>query len=207
MRNYKAYIWITIVWIISLLLFYYILPYFLIPFIWLAIVIFLITLSIRNIVKIFRNRKDFETLKIRLYKAIIALSLFVLTFYKVNQIPNSIIEKIDWNILFHKRKEIVAQVKSGELKPNVSWNNWVCELPFEFPIISNGGNDIGIRKNKTTEKYTIHFWVFRNFFDNPSTYFVYTENEEDQKHFEEKIKKNPKENWKLEENWYRIYGE
>ena len=146
-------------------------------------------------------------LKIRLYKAVIALSLFGLTFYKVNQIPNTIIEKIDWNILFQKRKEIVEQVKNGELKPNVSWNNWVCEIPFEFPIVSNGGNDIGIRKNITTGKYTIHFWIFRNFFDNPSTYFVYTENEEDLKLFEEKIKKNPNKNWKLDKNWYRIYGE
>ncbi|ESU21379.1 hypothetical protein FCR2A7T_05520 [Flavobacterium cauense R2A-7] len=118
-----------------------------------------------------------------------------------------IIEKVDWNVFFYKRNQIVEKVKNGELKPNVSWNNWVCQLPFEFPIISNSGNDIGIRKNENNGKYTIHFWVFRNFLDNPSTYFVYTEDEDDIKAFEEEIKKNPKENWKLEENWYRIYGD
>jgi hypothetical protein len=117
-----------------------------------------------------------------------------------------IIEKTDWNLLFTKRKQIVEQVKSNKLKPNVSWNNWVCELPFEFPVVSNGGNDIGIKKDTTTGKYTIRFWVFRNFFDNPSTYFIYTENKDDLKEFEEKIRNNPEENWKLEENWYRIYG-
>jgi len=52
---------------------------------------------------------------------------------------NLVIEKVDWFILENKRNEIVERVKNKELNPNVSWNGWVGELPFESPIVSNGG--------------------------------------------------------------------
>jgi hypothetical protein len=31
---------------------------------------------------------------------------------------------------------------------NIQINGGICKLPFDFPIISNGGNDILIYKNK-----------------------------------------------------------
>ena len=114
---------------------------------------------------------------------------------------------MDWLIFENKRTEIVKQVKDKELNPNVSWNGWVCELPFEFPVISNGGNDIGIYRNKENNRTTVTFWVFRNFFDSPSTYFVYTNDPEEKKRIEEKIKNKPRNNWKIKKNWYRTYGE
>ena len=128
-----------------------------------------------------------------------------MTLYR--DIPNRIIEKVDWLTFLNKRIEIVEQVKNNELKPNVYWNGWVCELPFEFPIVSNGGNDIGIFKNQTDSSLTIKFWVFRNFFDNPSTYFIYTDDNQNLERLEKKINQLPKQNWKIRENWYRIYGE
>ena len=128
-----------------------------------------------------------------------------MTLYR--DIPNRIIEKVDWLTFLNKRIEIVEQVKNNELKPNVDWNGWVCELPFEFPIVSNGGNDIGIFKNQTDSSLTIKFWVFRNFFDNPSTYFIYTDDNQNLERLEKKINQLPKQNWKIRENWYRIYGE
>ena len=112
-----------------------------------------------------------------------------------------------WLTFLNKRIEIVEQVKNNELKPNVYWNGWVCELPFEFPIVSNGGNDIGIFKNQTDSSLTIKFWVFRNFFDNPSTYFIYTDDNQNLERLKKKINQLPKQNWKIRENWYRIYGE
>lgn len=205
MNDFKRYKWIILIWIIYIILSYYILPYFLIPFFWFVFVITLLILGIRNIVKTFKLINELKQFKVRAIKTILVFSIFGITFYKVNYIPNLIIEKIDWHLLYEKRNQIVCQVKNKELEPNVVWNDWICELPFDFPIISNGGNDIGITKNE--DKPTIHFWVFRNFFDNPSTYFIYTENEDDLKYFEQKIKENPKNNWKLKDNWYRIYGD
>jgi len=122
-------------------------------------------------------------------------------------IPNWMIEKVDWLVFLNKRIEIVEQVKNDELRPNVDWNGWVCELPFEFPIVSNGGNDIGIFKNKVDSSLTVQFWVFRNFFDSPSTYFIYTEDKDDIERIEKKISKRPRDNWKIRDNWYRVYGD
>lgn len=205
MNNFKRYKWLILIWIIYILLSYYVLPYFLIPFFWFVFVITLLILGIRNIVKTFKLINELKQFKIRVFKTILVFFLFGITFYKVNYFPNLIVEKIDWHLLYEKRNQIVYQVKNKELEPNVAWNDWICELPFDFPIISNGGNDVGITKNE--DKPTIHFWVFRNFFDNPSTYFIYTENEDDLKYFEKKIKENPKNNWKLKDNWYRIYDD
>lgn len=110
-------------------------------------------------------------------------------------------------ILENKRNEIVEQVKTKELNPNVSWNGWVCELPFEFPVVSNGGNDIGISRNKENNGTTVTFWIFRNFFDLPSTYFVYTDDPEEIKRLDKKVAEQPDANWKIKENWYRKYGD
>lgn len=117
------------------------------------------------------------------------------------------IEKIDWHLFYQKRMAIVNQVKSGHLNPNVTWNGWVCELPYKFPIVSNGGNDIGISRNKETNSVTVTFWVYRNFFDAPSTTFVFTDNKDDIAAFEERVAVKPENNWKLGDGWYRLFGE
>lgn len=49
--------------------------------------------------------------------------------------------------------------------------------------------------------------MFRNFFDSPSTKFVFTEDQKIIYMFEKKIKEQSVNNWKLDDNWYRIYGE
>jgi hypothetical protein len=127
-----------------------------------------------------------------------------LTFYRTS--TNLAIEKVDWVMLENKREEIVKQVKDKKLNPNVTWSDWVCELDFEFPVVSNGGNDIGINRNENGNT-TVCFWVFRNFFDSPSTHFIFTDDPIEMRAIEEKIKKNPSENWKVKENWYRTHGE
>ena len=177
--------------------------FFFLAFIWLGLTLTLLILTIIQLVKSITERKTLT--KLRIAKLVTFFLLFLLTFYRHK--TNLAIEKVDWFILENKRKEVVDQVKRKELNPNVSWNGWVCELPFEFPILSNGGNDIGISRNKDNNRITVTFWVFRNFFDSPSTHFVYTDDPEEIKELDKQIAEHPDNNWKIKENWYRKYGD
>lgn len=189
-------------WLVFVFTNYFYLPYFVKPFSWLVACITLIILLVKQIIKLIKERKN---LKInRLLNLSITLFLFFLTFYNFNKIPNSIIEKIDWSIYYRKRLQIVKEVLMENLKPNTEMNNGICKLPFDFPIISNGGNDIWIYENKQKNTKTIKFWISRGFFDSPQTYFIFTNSNEIKKQYKEQIKTKPQYNWKLEENWYRI---
>ncbi|WP_179020632.1 hypothetical protein [Winogradskyella forsetii] len=201
--NKKTLIWIVIIWVVLTLVNYYFVPYFIVALEWLILSLVLLIWSIGQIVKLIKERKNLS--RQRITSVLVISSLFLLTFFR--QPVNQIIEKSDWYIFYNKRTEVVEQVKKGELNPNVSWNGWVCELPFEFPVISNGGNDIGIFRNQENNQTTVTFWVFRNFFDSPSTHFVFTDDPEEIKRIEEKIEIRPNDNWRIEENWYRTYGE
>ena len=201
--NKKTLIWIVSIWGVLTLLNYYFVPYFIVTLEWLILSLVLLLWSVRQIVKLIKERKNLS--RQRITSVLFISSLFLLTFFR--QPVNQIIEKVDWYIFYNKRTEVVEQVKNGELKPNVSWNGWVCELPFEFPVISNGGNDIGIFRNQENNRTTVTFWVFRNFFDSPSTHFVFTDDPEEIKRIEEKIETRPNDNWRIKENWYRTYGE
>lgn len=177
--------------------------FFILIFVWLGLTLVLLILAIIQLVKLIKERKNLT--KLRIAKLLTLTTLFLLTLYRHS--TNLVIEKIDWLILKNKRTQIIKQVKSKELNPNVSWNNWVCELPFEFPVVSNGGNDIGIHRNKEYNGTTVYFWIFRNFFDSPSTYFIYTDDQEEIKRLDIIVADRPENNWKIEENWYRTYGE
>jgi hypothetical protein len=177
--------------------------FFFLAFIWLGLTLILFILTIIQLIKSIRERKILT--KLRIAKLVTFSLLFLLTLYRHK--TNLAIEKVDWFILENKRNEIVKQVKNNELNPNVSWNGWVCELPFEFPIVSNGGNDIGISRNEENNGTTVNFWVFRNFFDSPSTHFVYTDDPEEIKRLDKKVAERPDDNWKIKENWYRKYGD
>ena len=165
-----------------------------------------IVLIIRNLIVIIQRRNIPLILNQRMLKLTIVIILFGLTFYGLNYIPQLIIEKTDWFVLYNARKNIIDEVKKNKLKPNVYYNGFMCELPYEFPIVSNGGNDIAIHYNDE-KQCTIEFYVFRNFFEAPSTKIVYSENPENINYYEEKIKHDPDNNWKIEKNWYRIYGD
>ena len=190
------------IWFVFAFADYFYLPYFVQPFTWLLVCITLLILLVRQITKVYKERKNLK--RKRLLNLLITFLLFFLTFYNFNKIPNSIIEKIDWFISYNKRSNIVNEVLSGNLKPNTEMNNGICRLPFDFPIISNGGNDIWIYENTRENTKTIKFWISRGFFNSPQTYFIFTNDNEEKKHYEEKIKTKPEYNWKLEENWYRI---
>ena len=198
----KTLIWIIVIWILITLINYYYTNFFILAFIWLGMSLIFGIVTIIQIIKLISERKNLT--KFRILKVIVFALLFVLTFQR--NIPNGIIEKTDWVILKNKRTEIVEQIKRNEIKGKGTSGNGIFELPFEFPILSNAGNDVWVFKNKENNSVTIQFWVFRNFFDSPSTLFVYSDDKERIADLEQKVKENPKNNWKLDKNWYRIYG-
>jgi len=193
---------LVIIWLVFTFADYFYLPYFLQPFSWLLVCVTLLILAVRQIIKLIKERKNIKTN--RIINLLVTSILLVLTFYNFNKIPNSIIEKIDWNISYNKRNQIVKEVLTGKLKPNTKTNNSICKLSFDFPIISNGGNDIWIHQNKKEGTKTIKFWISRGFFESPQTYFIFTNDKETKKQYEKQIKLKPEHNWKLEKNWYRI---
>ncbi|MEM6632300.1 MAG: hypothetical protein AAF694_21685 [Bacteroidota bacterium] len=200
----KTLIWIAIGWGILTLFNYYYMNFFFLAFEWIFLCLGLFIGFLIQLAKLAMGPPNPGHLRIQ--KTGLFLILFVLTFFQ--SWPNSIIEKLDWLILENRRNEIVNQVKRGELNPNVSWNGIICELPFEFPVVSNGGNDIVIWRNEERNTVTIEFWIFRNFFEAPQKQFVYTNDPTKIQKIEEKIKKDRfKNNWKIKENWYRTYGE
>ena len=193
---------LIIIWLVFSFADYFYIPYFFKPISWLLVCIILLVLTVRQILKVIKERKNLKTNII--LNLSVTLTLFVLTFYNFNEIPNLVIEKVDWNISYNKRNEIVKEVLKEKLKPNTNMNNGICKLSFDFPIISNGGNDIWIYENKTESTKTIKFWISRRFFESPQTYFIFTNDNEAKKQYEVQTKAKPKYNWKLEENWYRI---
>ncbi len=201
--NKCTLIWIVVAWIFLTLYNYFYMNYFLLALLWIGLSLTLLAVTVIQVIKLIRERHRLTSLRIQ--KVIVFTVLLLLTYN--HSFTNSFIEKGDWLLFYGKRMEVVEKVRNGQLKPNVSWNNWVCELPFEFPVVSNGGNDIGISRNKETGAMTVKFWIFRNFFDSPSTYFVYTDDANEIKELEAKIQQHPNLNWKLRENWYRTYGE
>lgn len=199
----RTLIWIVVVWLILILISYYIVPYFIVVLEWFSLSLGLFIWALVQIGKMIKERRNLT--RQRIFSALIICILFLLTFYR--SLVNSLIEEADWYIFYSKRSEVVELVKEGKLTPNVSWNNVVCELPYEFPVISNGGNDICIFKSGSTRKVTVTFWVYRNFFNSPSTYFVYTDDPKEKEALDNLVKRNPQDNWKINYNWYRTFDE
>jgi hypothetical protein len=195
----RVLIYIVIGWVVLTLIEYYFLPYFIVTLLWVGLSLGLLIISIIQLLKLINERKSLS--RLRILKVVIFSVLFYLTFKP--WIVNGLIEKVDWRIFYNKRMVIVSQVKSKELNPNVSWNDIVCELPFKFPVLSNGGNEILIYRNKDKGTITVSFFVYRGFFEGPSTRFVYTNDSEDINEFERQIARDPKNNWKILDNWYR----
>jgi len=199
MLSKKGLVSIVVVWFLLTLVNYYYMNFFFLAFIWLGMILTLAVLTVIQMIKTIKERNKIT--RFRISKLLVFLALLILTIYRHK--TNQVIEKVDWLIFENKRNEIVKQVINNELNPNVSWNGWICELPFEFPVVSNGGNDIGISRNKGT---TVTFWVFRYYFDSPSIHFVYSDDPDEIKKLDQQVADYPDDNWKIKENWYRKYG-
>jgi hypothetical protein len=199
----RKLIFVVICWCILALVKYYLLSYFTVVLLWLGLLLGLLIVAISQLVKLIRERKTLS--KLRMWKFFVFSALFYLTFD--SSVVDGLIEKADWKVFYEKRMDIVQQVERGELNPNVSWNNWVCELPFEFPVVSNGGNDIGINRNKMNNTLTVTFWIYRNYFEALSKQFIYTNDSDEIKVLDQKTTIAPKQNWKIQDNWYRTDGD
>lgn len=193
---------LIIIWLIFIALEYFLLPYFVKPFTWLLFCLTLFIVLFSQIIKTIKERKNLAPDGV--FNLSIILILFILTFYNFNKIPTAIMEKIDWEISRNKRNQVVKEVEKRQLKPNTDMKNGICRLPFKFPIVSNSGNDILIYENKNSQTKTIKFWISRGFFESPQRYFIYTNDAETKKYYQELIESTPEHNWKLEENWFRI---
>lgn len=190
-------------WAVLTVVNYYFVPYFLLGLEVLMFLLIFLVLSIITIIKLSRGKEDLTSKKLVSYGIISVLFIFIIYPHPINRI----IEKIDWYIFYNKRVEIVQMVKNKELNPNVSWNKVLCELPYQFPVVSNGGNDILIKRIDSTSEITVTFWIFRNFFSAPSTELVYTNSQYEINRIHNLIKRNPSNNWEIEENWFRTYND
>ncbi|WP_114793344.1 hypothetical protein U0035_01885 [Niabella yanshanensis] len=122
-------------------------------------------------------------------------------------IVQNVMERIDWVILYNKRKEIVQQVKKGQLKPNQGWSSSLCKLPFALPVVSDGGNEIQIYRNKSNNALTVEFWTFRGMPDGGSRSFVYSEDVAEISGMDKKVAQQPGKNRKIQDGWYWLTDE
>ncbi len=178
---------------------YYYIPFFFIVLNWLGMSLVLLIWTIVQTQKAIKERNNLS--KQRIISTLTIFVLFIFTFYR--KPVDGLIEQADWRMFYSKRIGVVNLIKEGKLTPNEGWNNLTYELPYEFPIISNSGNEIEITRNDSTKNVTVTFWIFRNFFNAPSTYFVYTDDPIEISKIEDIIKNNPEDNWKITNNWYR----
>ncbi len=194
----KKLIWIIVAWVLLTLAEYYFVPFFILALEWLIMSLVFLIWTIIQFGKVIDEQKASRQ---RLLSTFTIFTLFILTLFR--QPVHRLIEKVDWHIFYSKRCDLVTQVKEGKLKSNIKDKSWEYELPYKFPVISNGGNNFLITKNDSTGNVTVTFWVFRNYCNSPSIHLVYTNDIEEMELLNNWVKNNPQDNWRINENWYR----
>jgi len=144
-----------------------------------------------------------------LYNMSVVLFLVVLLFCHAPAI--CLAEDADWLINYHSRMKVVEKIKtrsyhsdepiSKSSSDEYSYEN--RQLPFRFPVLSPPHNVVFITRNTNQNTYSVFFDVYGSFCTE-QTYFVYTNDEKQKTHFEDKIIRNSKNNWRLRDKWYRI---
>ena len=199
----KKLIWIITIWVTITVLNYYYFTFFILPLALFLFFLFFTVIFIAELVRLLQRREKVK--RYRIEELIVYSIILPLTFF--HQFTASIIEKMDWHLQYNKRCLIVEQVKNYTLNPNVSWNGSLCELQYIFPVLSNDGNLLIIeRENSTQPNVTVEFFIYRDLLDHPPTKIVYTNDLIQITELEQRINLRPKDNWKLEDNWYRTVG-
>ncbi len=195
----RTIISIVLIWCLWRIVEHYYLPSFVIIFTWLPLSITLLILSIVHLSKLFRNNNRHSKQKI--FNATFYIVLFFFTFYRLPF--NKLIEKADWYLFYNKRIELINQLKKDEFinesSPTLLKS---IQLPYRFPILSVDGNEVFYNKNG--KNITVAFFIERGLSISSSVYLIYTNNETEIFDFENRIIRNPRENWKINDNWYRI---
>lgn len=199
--NAKWLVAVVVAWILLTLYNYYYGNFFFIALEEVVLSSGFAIVCIYQLVRIFVERKSLGAL--RIVKLVVFVGLFLLTYYRWWTFE--VIEKADWAILGGQRMTMAEQIQSGKLKLEHEGGLW--KLPFHFLPLSNGGNDIFVKRNTQNDKWIIAFVVFANFFDAPSIYRVYTDDPLEIQYLDRKAIEYPAENWKLAPNWYRIVAE
>lgn len=174
----------------GLFAFFIVIPYLIFG---LGLTVWLLTVVLKN--------KNSEITRIQRIGVILTISIGSFTLF----FGEDLIEKLDWHFRKNSREEIIELIKADKLRPNVSHNNIICTLDnWNFPPISNGGNEIAIYKTEDNI-LTVEFYINRGFLDHYSA-FVYTDDKDKIQELEERMtwKKGLHVNKKLDENWYRV---
>lgn len=201
--NGRTLIYIVLGWIILTIVQYYFIPFFIVPLLWIVLSLAFLIISINQFIILVKERKNITA--IRIQKVVVFSILFVLTFERWP--ANRLIENIDWKVQYARRMSIVKEIKQQKTLLNRQKSFGIYQLPYEFPVVSHGGNDVVVSWNKKNNGLTITFWTFRNFFSAPSTHFVYTDDSDQKAELESTIARHPGSNWKLDDHWYRTCRE
>lgn len=162
------------------------------PFLMLPVLLivfgFFVYVSVRAIITLFKNKE---------WKPIV---IQVITFLLLFFIPfNQIVLDIDFKLNKSKREQVAKMIQSGELKPNVSYDASLIDLPKKYEHLSSGGGEIVVEKSG--DGYNILFYTYRGILDNFSG-FVYTPN--GQKPSKKAFNGDFKEIDKMDKNWYFV---
>ncbi|MDR6340912.1 hypothetical protein HNQ91_003985 [Filimonas zeae] len=173
---------------------------YLVQFSWLFMLLALFMLTIVEIVKTVRERRQLS--KQRLLSLFSITTLFLLTMFDWN--VSRWIEQADRAIFNAKRQEVVEQIKSGQLKPA---SKGYFRLPYSFPCLSSGGNLVWITRSENNQYVTVRFDT-KNMFSSYSAniQLVYTNDPEVAANLEGLTELYPVNNWKVRSNWYRTYS-
>jgi hypothetical protein len=71
----------------------------------------------------------------------------------------------DFYKYFDSRIVVLEKIKTGELIGNVGYNSGLIHLPFLYPLLSKGGNDILVENGKDG-KQKVLFFTYRGVVDN-----------------------------------------
>jgi hypothetical protein len=204
MKN-KKLVWIITIWVTVKILNYYFDTFLFLPLVLFLAFFFFLIMFIIQTTKTIKERKHLTQLRIQKL-TVYGILLIINCLYPYT---NTLIEKADWHLSYNKRIAIIEQVHNFELRPRTD-NNYFpkCKLPYKLPVVSNNGNEIIIkRKSSHDPKITVEFIIYQGFIDEPSTMLIYSDDPVKLQELQKRIKVQPDENWKLEENWYRIRGE
>lgn len=147
---------------------------FLEPFLELFIVLVFLISMILSIVYFIRNvRKE-------RYRSIIPFSISIITILIIWFVPfTNIILEIDFKMNLKDREKVVSMIQTGELVPDISYNESLITLPKGYAHLSKGGGQVVVEREG--EKLKVLFFTFRGILDNFSGFTYISDNSELQK--------------------------
>ena len=202
MKKYSHFI-VALIWCIYAVYDYYYGHFFIAAIVWVA------TIAILSLVTFVQFCKLIAEWKLYFKQRIFILFFYLLFTILVvkNHVTHEIIEQIDTFVFLYQKKEIVEKIKQGEITKDLKSHSVYTQLPSGYPQVSNPNNKIIISRNEVDNTLTVYFYIFSNFMEAPSIILFYTNDPDMIKSLEEDIVAHPEQNWKVEENWYRFYGE